>query len=138
MTDEAEIGPWGRRRDLYFLREHERGVARQAERQEHAERALTEMGELERERAVVELAIAQAPFGGARWHRLVSHDEALRTRAEELRVTARTHRRAAAPTHAEALNEWSVDYDEVPPPSPGELLMARAAKKPYRDRWRAR
>lgn len=138
MTDEAEIGPWGRRRDLYFLRKHERGVARQARLHDEADLAIRELAEVDRERQVAELAIGQVPFGGARWHRIVSHDEALRARSDDLRNRARERRRAAAPTHAERLDEWSVNYDHLPPPSPGELLLARASKKPYRDRGSGR
>ncbi len=134
MTDDDGIGPWGPRRDLYFEREHRAGLARQSQWRDAAARTRDEADALERELSAIGQAVDRAEFGTGHWHRLVTLDERQRIRLGELRARVRRLRRAAEPTHAEILHEWAVQYDRVPPPSPGQLLLARSAKKPYRDR----
>ncbi|MEM9564246.1 MAG: hypothetical protein AAGA93_16610 [Actinomycetota bacterium] len=134
MSDDTGIGPWGPHRDLHFAREHAKGAARQAVRRAALKRTIEESRRLLRERDTVMAALERAAIGGGHWHRLIAHDEELRARLDGLRRRARDERRLAAPTHAEILNEWSVTYDHLPPPAPGQLLLSRASKKPYRNR----
>ncbi len=134
MSDDTGIGPWGQRRDLHFAREHAKGVARQVVEQAALDRTIGEIRALLRQRDTVAVALERAEVGGGHWHRLIAHDEELQTELGRLRHRARTERRRAAPTHAELLNEWSVDHDHLPPPAPGQLLLARSSKKPYRNR----
>ena len=134
MSQHADIGPWGRRRDLHFAREHQRDILRRVAARRELARARTELRALDDQRRSVERALRSAEFGSERWHRLVTEHEHLGAEQTRLRHEVDRRRRAAQPAHAEILNEWAVQYDQLPAPAPGQLLLSRASKKPYRDR----
>ena len=133
MTEPADDGPWGPYRRQYFLRRHEEGLRRQAAAREAADEVAGRVAELERELASVRSAIERATVGGGHWFRLITSDEELQARLTRLRRRHRELRRQTQATHGERLHEWAVHNDHRPPPEPGQLLLARRSKKPYRD-----